>query len=116
MIAKFVYDDRGQRVSKQSYKAGSLSKTTYYVRDASGSLMSTYEKEGNAALAQTEVPVYGASRLGLYDRSGNKTDYELKDHLGNVRAIIGKSVTNNIGVDVKYYADYYPFHTKPKSM
>ncbi len=102
-------------MSKQSYQAGNLTKTTYYVRDASGNLMSTYEKEGNAALAQTEVPVYGASRLGLYNKQDNSTDYELKDHLGNVRAIISKPVTDEIGVDVKYYADYYPYGSIARS-
>ena len=107
LIAQYQYDDRGYRVSKQSYEDGTLNKTTYYVRDASGSLMSTYEREASqSAFAQTEVPVYGSSRLGLYQPADGTLDFELKDHLGNVRSIISRQ---GGALNVKYYADYYSF-------
>ena len=32
----------GHRVKKESYTSGSLAKTEYYVRDASGSVMAIY--------------------------------------------------------------------------
>ena len=106
LIAQYQYDDRGFRMSKQSYQNGLLNKTTYYVRDASGSLLSTYEEEAGSTLAQTEVPVYGNSRLGLYQPADGTLDFELKDHLGSVRAIIGSQTD---GMNVKYYADYYSY-------
>ena len=106
LIVQYQYDDRGFRVSKQSYESGALNKTTYYVRDASGSLMSTYEEEAGLTIAQTEVPVYGSSRLGLYQPSDGVLDFELKDHLGNVRSIIS---SQGGALNVKYYADYYSY-------
>lgn len=108
-IARFVYDDRGFRVNKASYQAGNLVKTTYYVRDAGGSLLSTYEQEASQALTQTEVPVYGSSRLGLYQAVDQRTEYYLTDHLGNTRAIVNREKLGNGDIDVSYYADYFAF-------
>ncbi|MBS1538558.1 MAG: hypothetical protein JST20_12510, partial [Bacteroidetes bacterium] len=53
----------GNRVRK-FVSAGN--KTTYYVRDASGNVMSTYEKTGaNGVIKQIEVPLYGSDRVGM---------------------------------------------------
>ena len=106
LIARYAYDDRGFRVSKQSYTSGALNKTTYYVRDAGGSMLSTYEQEASQPIAQTEVPVYGSGRLGLYQPSDGTLDFELKDHLGNVRSIISSQAGT---LNIKYYADYYAY-------
>ena len=54
-----------------------------------------------------ESPVYGNSKLGLWlhDEAGTADiSFELKDHLGNIRALLSK---NND--QVTYTADYYPF-------
>lgn len=63
-------------------------------------------------IAQKELPIYGASRLGVYMKGiGATTDsktYQLTDHLGNVRAVAQRAVGSNI-VTALSYADYYPF-------
>ncbi|MFI1772531.1 RHS repeat-associated core domain-containing protein [Thalassobellus citreus] len=102
-LVKFFYNDRGHRVKKQVYKeGGSLTKTEYYVRDAAGSVMAIYN--GNAI---QEQPIYGASRIGVYKRVDDSSLYQLTDHLGNVRAVIGKDSNNNMLM--LSYTDYYPF-------
>lgn len=102
-LVKFLYDDKGHRVKKESYTAGSLTKTEYYVRDASGTPMAIYE-----GTVQTELPIYGASRLGVHKKQTGTNLYQLTDHLGNVRAVIAKDDNGNAAALVSA-TDYYPF-------
>ncbi|UGU18129.1 hypothetical protein LS482_09640 [Sinomicrobium kalidii] len=97
-LVKFFYNDRGQRVRKESYVNGSLSKTGYYVRDASGNAMAIYQ--GTSA---KEYPIYGSGRLGVYFKQGGSALYQVADHLGNVRALI-QDDGNLAGA-----TDFYPF-------
>ncbi|MFC4815711.1 lamin tail domain-containing protein [Flavobacterium sp. GCM10023249] len=112
---KFFYNERGQRVKKESYSlAGTLQSTTYYALDFSGNTMAVYTKVGANPIVQNEMPIYGLSRLGVYTRSTTAgTDYmnyQITDHLGNVRAIVKKPVGSPI-VAI-FTADYYPFGEK----
>jgi len=95
LVTTYTYDDRGFRLSKITYESGTPKLKTWYVRDASGNMVSTYEDNLTDQLvaAPTEVPVYGSGRIGLYKPQYGLTFYELTDHLGNVRAVIGKPVT-----------------------
>ncbi|MBX2916279.1 MAG: hypothetical protein KF856_13495 [Cyclobacteriaceae bacterium] len=96
LTTKYVYDDRGFRLAKETYNtSGVLQFTTWYIRDASGNVMSIYEQQaGQPTIALTEIPVYGSGKLGL---ARAKLDgsleyiYEMTDHLGNVRATIKAS-------------------------
>ncbi|MES1249328.1 MAG: hypothetical protein ABUL46_01520, partial [Chitinophaga rupis] len=94
----------------------SSSEVTWYVRDAQGNILSVYTygdpSVNGGALAQTELDIYGSSRLGTWKRAipvtnldstvhnsfpnsgdsitftrGNKL-FELTNHLGNVLATI----------------------------
>lgn len=100
-IATFSYDERGFRLSKKGYDdSGKAILTTWYVRDASGNVVSTYEdkvtdSEGPKA---TEIPLYASGKIGIYKPAYAITFYELTDHLGNVRAVIGE------GPQVSYLA------------
>ncbi|MEJ0101539.1 MAG: hypothetical protein WDO19_02795 [Bacteroidota bacterium] len=102
-IISYTYDASGNRVTKTANN-----KTTVYVRDASGNVMSVYEREGVGAMQQTEVNLYGSSRLGiatLLNKPVTHEDldggfgtanlstftrgeklFELSNHLGNVLA------------------------------
>ncbi len=98
----FNYNDKGYRSQKLTYNAsGSLTKTTNYVLDASGTAMAIYE-DG----VQKEIPIYGASRLGIYKKASGTSVYQLTDHLGNVRAVIAKNGANAVAMSK---TDYYPF-------
>ncbi|TXI70181.1 MAG: hypothetical protein E6Q41_01690 [Cyclobacteriaceae bacterium] len=96
LTTKYLYDDRGFRLTKQTYNStGALQFTTWYIRDASGNVMSIYEQQaGQPTIALTEIPVYGSGKLGM---ARTKLDgsleyiYEMTDHLGNVRATIKAS-------------------------
>ncbi|WP_288882447.1 RHS repeat-associated core domain-containing protein [Pedobacter panaciterrae] len=101
----FAYDESGNRVRKTDHV---LNQITYYVYDAAGNLLSVYDNKGTA-MGQKELPVYAASRVGTYTKLSNNYQYELTDHLGNVRAVINEVKQGNGKADVVYYSDYYPY-------
>lgn len=110
---KYTYDAAGNRISKVVTPPTGGAKETWYVRDAGGNTMSIYEKNTSATttnLTQTEVHLYGSSRLGVMRLNRNvsamgaaNTDassftrgiknYELSNHLGNVLVTITDKVT-----------------------
>lgn len=85
-LAEYEYDERGFRIRKQSEI---LDNTTWYMRDVSGNILMTYTKEGFNDPEPYEIPLYGAGRVGTYYANDfGATDYEVSDHLGNVRALV----------------------------
>ncbi|THU34986.1 RHS repeat-associated core domain-containing protein [Niastella caeni] len=114
----YTYDAGGNRISKAVVKTAPASAdTTWYVRDAQGNVMSVYasgiDSVNDGHLTQTELHVYGSSRIGLLQRNNDVTQYEpvvitmpllgagyglsfgrgnklfeLSNHLGNVLATI----------------------------
>ncbi len=93
----FGYNDRGHRISK-ILTTPSNTTQTYYVRDASGQPLAIYNGTGTANI---EYPIYGSSRLGI-SRDGDD-QYEITDHLGNVRAVV--KATANTGGDAIIFSD-----------
>ncbi|RXK86142.1 scabin-related ADP-ribosyltransferase [Filimonas effusa] len=128
----YAYDASGNRIRKT---VGSH--TTCYVRDAQGNVMSVYEA-GNTALnngnlTQTELHMYGSSRLGIIKATldavnGTATSappvsmpllstgnsyiftrgykfFELSNHLGNVLATVSdrKIPVSSNGTSIDYY-------------
>jgi len=109
----YTYDASGNRISKNVHTAANGNVTTWYARDASGNVMAVYGKKASINsnhLTQTEVHLYGSSRLGVYNINrdleqappispdpvidgvltfarGNKL-FELSNHLGNVLATV----------------------------
>jgi len=144
---EFRYDASGNRVAKIVKLDGSsvenggtdnpvLWTTTYYVRDASGNTMATYQdKENDANLYLQEQNIFGSSRVGVVNRNLNltvpvpatnifthtvgKKSLELSNHLGNVLSVVSDrklGVDNNSDNIVDYYladvvsaTDYYSF-------
>ena len=104
--ANYYYDDMGFR-STTELPDGSQ---TFYIRDLSGNIMAIYDN--TSTTAAKEYPIYGSGRIGVtFGNDGVYTNnYELTDHLGNVRAVISKTKSEN--VDILSYADYYPFGWK----
>jgi RHS repeat-associated protein len=120
---RYTYDAGGNRICKQVTKGVTDSvEYTWYVRDASGNIMTTYLAKGapgvavtsaNSTLLLTEQNMYGSSRLGVVNRNiyvhttftngsianftrGNKF-FELSNHLGNVLATISDKKTLVMG-------------------
>jgi RHS repeat-associated protein len=113
----FTYDAEGNRISKSIAYSGDTI-TTWYVRDPEGNVLSVYTYGdptiSGKDLTQSELHIYGSSRLGIWNRSlnvqinppnltdslpllgvadsltfarGNKL-FELTNHLGNVLSTI----------------------------
>jgi RHS repeat-associated protein len=120
-IIKYTYDASGNRISKS---VGNV--RTWYVRDASGNVMSVYTQGdgtvNSGALSQTEIDLFGSSRLGLFRPNINvqsitapptkylpslgiygysinfirgKKFFELTNHLGNVLVTISDKKVGN---------------------
>jgi RHS repeat-associated protein len=93
-LVAYEYDDKDDRSKKTTYNTShAMVKTDYYVRDASGRVMAVYEQTPNSTLKLTEAPIYGAGRIGMY-KPASGTFYEINDHLGNVRSVIGQPRTD----------------------
>ncbi|MDZ4746031.1 MAG: RHS repeat-associated core domain-containing protein, partial [bacterium] len=128
----YAYDAAGNRVRARVYSATNvLQKTTWYVRDASGTVLSIYEQIESGTIKLKEVPLYGSDRVGMikpnlawsstakdtidavFHRNAKERSYELKDHLGNVRAVVSDEVTLATGGEylpnVLSRTDYYPY-------
>lgn len=108
---KFDYDAMGHRIAKHVLtSANVLESSTYYILDAQGNTIATYDREiigATVYYSQNERYIYGSARLGvmtevipLYgsqnatysqttwnDTIGRRT-YELTNHLGNVLSVI----------------------------
>ncbi|CAM1340655.1 RHS repeat-associated core domain-containing protein [Tenacibaculum amylolyticum] len=100
---EFIYNDKNFRTRKITYQSDGQTpqKITDYILDTSGSALAIYE-DG----VQKELPIYGANRLGVYNKTTNTSVYQLTDHLGNVRVVIAKQGSNAIALQA---TDYYPF-------
>jgi RHS repeat-associated protein len=99
----FAYNESGQRIRKTGG-----GKTTFYVRDNSGNVLSIYEQQtASSDFEQVEVPLYGSGRIGQFRPKDQSYVYELRDHLGSVRAVILRRTKVGGGVDVLSYSDYY---------
>ncbi len=109
----FTYDAMGNRLSKAVDVPNPtiVDYTSYYVYDASGNVMATYNKDGNLE----EHYMYGSGRLGTIDPSvtatisPEKISFEVTDHLGNARAVItGQKKTTTLA-NIVQLKDYYSF-------
>jgi RHS repeat-associated protein len=128
----FRYDALGNRISKTVYDGAMVTNTattTYYVLNATGNVMATYEQRQGVTKTPIfnlkERHIYGSGRLGLNNQglnlsaytntpintaSVNRTlgyrSYEFSNHLGNVLAVVSdRKITvdaNNDGT-----ADYF---------
>ncbi|VXB36351.1 RHS repeat-associated core domain-containing protein [Flavobacterium sp. 9AF] len=114
-VVQFFYNERGERYKKISYKTiapFTQNHTDYYVNDESGVTMAIYRQPHLGTIALAELPVYGEGRLGVYtvgpSVASSYYQYEITDHLGNIRAVIKEPTTSSPNT-IASYADYYPF-------
>jgi hypothetical protein len=103
-FVRYWYDASGQRVMKRLH--GDTAE--YIIRDGTGNeLLRTTRRNNSTAspvLVRTEANVYGASRIGVHElpmpttppqpdtmetRASSRYNYEITDHLGNVRVTVG---------------------------
>ncbi|WPQ66295.1 RHS repeat-associated core domain-containing protein [Chitinophaga sancti] len=114
----YAYDAAGNRISKSVISKTQDTVQTFYVRDATGNILSTYTYRDTSVnsgqLSQIEANLYGSSRLGMTTLATNVQDatptpttsiiglgygenitftrgkkfFELTNHLGNVLATV----------------------------
>lgn len=101
LILEYRYDDRGYLVNKVYYTNGVASKSVFYVSDAGGSSMAIYEQSLGDTVQLVEVPIYGSGRIATYKPLANTYFYEVNDHLGNVRGVIGVSDTETFSANLE---------------
>jgi RHS repeat-associated protein len=108
-ITKHYYDDQGQKYKTTYFNAAnSTTKYTWYVYNT------IYEYITGGTFSLKETTIGGQGRIGVYKQdatglniSTGHAEYELKDHLGNVRVTFKKGITNTL--DVLSRTDYYAF-------
>ncbi|MBN9485488.1 MAG: hypothetical protein J0H46_19230 [Bacteroidetes bacterium] len=118
----YLYDGMGNRVRKKVVATGSPVQTTYYVYTADGKLLASYDDFSYVGgYSISERYLYGLDRVGIM-RGPNavsggtvsqlaSVDFELKDHLGNVRAVFSNndSVTRPGEPQVRAFYNYYAY-------
>ena len=110
-VIRSYYDDQGLKYKKETFNRNyDLLRTTWYLHSAAGTVSSIYQQDN---LEQGSVPhlvesyVYGADRIGILYRNPDLYQYEIQDHIGNVRVLFGRNITNQL--EVTAYTDYYPY-------
>jgi RHS repeat-associated protein len=112
VVATYNYDDNGKRFYKIS-RQRDVYRHTWYVNDVNGNLLAVYEATSSSPSTSgitpelTELPVYGATRIGQIRPLSYSTLYELTDHQGSLRALVKRSKYQTVGLAA--YKDYYPF-------
>jgi RHS repeat-associated protein len=136
---KFDYDAMGNRIAKHvyNYNGTVLKKSTYYILDAQGNQISTYDHEivgGSARFHLKERNIFGSSRIGSKQDSLNILTatltqnytqvlgtkyYEFSNHLGNVLTVFSdvkialdansNGVVDGFRVPIRNTVDYSPF-------
>lgn len=117
----FQYNGKGQRVVKRADN-----RTTYYVRDDMGNILSVYEI-ADGETRWTYAPIVGAGRIGVFTPNERmdgvvpdtsvqirgQRRYELTNHLGNVQALVSDrkipASSTEFTADILNASDYYPF-------
>lgn len=122
-IIQYKYDVLGNRVKKiDTSVSTSLSTTTYYIRDASGALLSVYKDEGSG-VNRTETSISnGIDNIipsstistSLFEKKIGYKNYELKDHLSNIRVVVTdvknpNTTLTSFSSDVELSSDYYSY-------
>ena len=109
-ITGVTYDEFGKKVPEDRY--------IFYIRDASGNLIGLYETDLLATTPTFDVKeryIYGTEMLAVMkgENSGESVpdlEYMLKDHLGNVRVMLGENGTKYPStLDIKSYNNNYAF-------
>lgn len=110
LVQSYSYDDRGNLLQKIQYAEGVAQLYTTYISDVSGNTLAIYQQTGSLMLAEqpAEVPVYGAGRLALHKPQINTYFYEVTDHLGNVRGVIGMADTETFPATMESEMDEEP--------
>ncbi len=100
----FKYDENDKRIIKNDHLQHL---TTYYIYDANGNVLAVYDNNGTV-IQEKEIYLYGKNRLGVFIKPASSYQYELTDHLGNVRIVMNRNKNATGQADVIYYSDYYP--------
>jgi RHS repeat-associated protein len=136
---KFDYDAMGHRIAKHVFSTNgtTLEKSTYYILDAQGNQISTYDHEvvnNTVQFNLKERNIFGSSRIGSKQDSMNVLNtspkanytlilgrkfYEFTNHLGNVLTVFtdlkipqdtdNNNVVDNYKIGIVRTADYSPF-------
>lgn len=93
ILTTYSYDGFGNRVEKTTYDVDGTGNDpilrTFFIYAGTDELMAVYEQIPGESARLVELPVVGASRLGVYKPEVTTTFFEVSDHLGNVRGVIG---------------------------
>jgi hypothetical protein len=136
---RFDYDAMGNRIAKHVFNntGTTLERSTYYILDAQGNQISTYDHEVVSETAQfnlKERNIFGSSRIGSKQDSLNVLNqnissnytqilgrkfYEFTNHLGNVLTVFNdlktpldtdsNGVVDGFLVGITNSSDYSPF-------
>ncbi len=109
ILQAYHYSDRGDLLRKVFYQNNNAVKQQVYLSDANGNVLAIYEQSlPNGVVNLLELPVYGSGRIATYKNAQNLYLYEVNDHLGNVRALIGAPETDTFLATMESETDEEP--------
>jgi hypothetical protein len=74
LLARFTYDERGQRLMKESYDIlGTVTQRTWYLRDAGGGEQCVIVQDDTQTTNSEQLPIGRTRGLGFYKRLAQRT-------------------------------------------